>query len=361
MTVITDKLLKDQLKDRRGRPLHDLRVSVTDRCNFRCTYCMPKKTFGKGHQFLKRDDLLSFEEIVRSVKLLAPFGVRKVRLTGGEPLLRRDLPVLVAALGKIDAPIATPIDLALTTNGVLLNKPTARALADAGLRRVTVSLDSLDDATFRSIADVEAGPSDVLAGIEAARSVGLEVKVNTVIKKGVNDKDIVPLARHFHGSGITLRFIEFMDVGTTNDWRNSDVLPAREMKERIHRLMPLRCLEPNYPGEVAKRWAYCDGGGEVGFIASITQPFCSGCTRLRLSADGYLYTCLFAGSGHDLRGVLRAGKSDDEVAQFIAGVWRAREDRYSELRKVNTQAWNGDGQDKPLKHVKRVEMSYIGG
>lgn len=344
---------QDTLKDTRGRALRDLRISVTDRCNFRCTYCMPKDAFAGDHRFLKRTDLLSFEEIVRCVELLAPLGVRKVRLTGGEPLLRRDLPTLVDALSAFGANGALD-DIAMTTNGVLLTKPVARRLIEAGLHRVTVSLDSLDEATFRRIVDVDAKPSDVLAGIDAALAAGLSVKVNTVVKKGVNDADIVPLAHRFHNSGVTLRFIEFMDVGATNRWSSDDVFSAQDIIDRIHPVMPLRPVESAYPGEVAKRWAYRDGGGEIGVIASITQPFCADCTRLRLSADGRLYTCLFATQGRDLRKILRAG-DPDEVTRFVTDIWRTRDDRYSELR--------GRGSAPPVaeQSLKRIEMSYIGG
>ena len=311
---------------------------------------MPREDFGKNHQFLKRGDVLSFEEIERSVRLLSSFGPLKIRLTGGEPLLRKELPTLVGALARIDG----VTDLALTSNGVLLTDKTARALADAGLQRITVSLDSLDEKTFHAITDSKATPKDVLAGIEVADKTGLQIKVNAVIKKGVNDKDIVPLARHFHGTGIIMRFIEFMDVGSTNHWRSDEVLSASDMIERIHAELPLVPLEANYPGEVATRWAYRDGGGEVGFIASITQPFCADCTRLRLSADGSLYTCLFATSGHDLRAILRNGDSDDEIKDWLADVWHNRTDRYSELRAA--------GQDPHKEQLlKRIEMSYIGG
>ena len=330
--------------DTLGRPLHDLRISVTDRCNFRCVYCMPKEVFGRGYRFMDRAELLTFEEIERVARAFVDHGVRKLRITGGEPLLRRDLERLVAGL----ASIRDDLDLTLTTNGVLLAAK-AQTLADAGLSRVTVSLDSLDDAVFRAMNDVDVGVDRVLAGIDAAAAAGLPVKVNTVVKRGVNDDSTLPLARHFKGSGHTLRFIEYMDVGATNGWRLDDVVPAAELVAAIDAELPLEPLEPNYRGEVAKRWRYRDGEGEVGVIASVTQPFCGDCSRARISAEGRLYTCLFAARGHDLRALIRSGASDDDLRDAIGGLWRVRADRYSELRSERTSG------------LRKVEMSYIGG
>jgi cyclic pyranopterin phosphate synthase len=327
-----------------GRPLHDLRISVTDRCNFRCVYCMPKEVFGRGYRFMDRAELLSFEEIERVARAFVAQGVRKLRITGGEPLLRRDLEHLVARLRGID----DGLDLTLTTNASLLAAK-AGALAAAGLSRVTVSLDSLDDAVFRAMNDVDFGVDRVLAGIDAAAAAGLPVKVNTVVKRGVNDDSILGLARHFKGSGHTLRFIEYMDVGATNGWRLDDVVPAAELVAAIDAELPLEPVEPGYRGEVAKRWRYRDGEGEVGMIASVTQPFCGDCTRARISAEGRLYTCLFAVKGHDLRALLRSGATDEELSESIAGVWRVRGDRYSEIRSERTSG------------LTKVEMSYIGG
>ena len=330
--------------DTLGRPLHDLRISVTDRCNFRCIYCMPKEIFGKDYQFLPRAEILTFEEIERLVRIFAGLGLQKVRLTGGEPLVRRDLERLVAMLAALGE-----FDLTLTTNGSLLAQK-AKALADAGLKRVTVSLDSLDDATFRRMNDVDFPVAKVLAGIEAAQAVGLApIKVNMVTKRGVNEASILPMARYFKGTGITLRFIEFMDVGSTNGWRLDDVVPAREIVATIDRELPLEPVQPGYRGEVASRYRYKDGSGEVGVIASVTQPFCADCTRARLSADGSLYTCLFATTGRDLRPLLRGGASDDEITHAIAEVWTERTDRYSELRSSDTAG------------LRKIEMSFIGG
>jgi cyclic pyranopterin phosphate synthase len=329
--------------DRLGRPLRDLRISVTDRCNFRCTYCMPKEVYGSSYRFLPRAELLTFEEIERLTRLFAAQGVQKVRLTGGEPLLRREVEKLVAMLAGIPG-----LDLTMTTNGSLLPQKVA-ALAAAGLDRITVSLDSLDDEVFRALNDVDFPVERVLAGIDAAAAAGLPVKVNMVVKRGVNEDSIVPMARFFHGSGHTLRFIEYMDVGHTNGWRLDDVVPAAEILARIEAELPLEPVAPNYPGEVARRWRYLDGGGEIGVIASVTQPFCGDCTRARLSADGSLYTCLFATKGHDFRALVRSGATDDELAAAIAAVWGRRTDRYSELRTAATA------------HLDKVEMSYIGG
>ena len=331
--------------DRLGRPLTDLRVSVTDRCNLRCTYCMPAELFGPDHAFLPRSELLSFEELTRLVRLAVGLGVRKVRLTGGEPLLRRDLADLVASLAALDG----LDDLALTTNGLLL--PThATGLAEAGLTRVTVSLDALDEETFRAIGDTTASLAGVLAGIEAAQAAGLTpVKINTVLQRGVNDDQLEDLADFGRRTGTTVRFIEFMDVGTSNGWRREQVVPAAEVVERLAARWPLEPVTGDRPEEVADRYRYLDGGGEVGVIASVTRPFCRTCSRARLSAVGELFTCLFAAGGHDLRAPLRAGADDAELTERLAGLWGARADRASEQRA--TTGLTGE----------RVEMSYIGG
>jgi cyclic pyranopterin phosphate synthase len=325
-----------------GRPLRDLRISVTDRCNFRCVYCMPKEVYGRGHRFMDRKELLSFEEITRVASVFVESGVGKLRLTGGEPLVRRDLERLIELLAPLGA------DLTLTTNGALLPQK-AQALADAGLRRITVSLDSLDDEQFRALNDVDFPVDRVLDGIDAASAAGLPVKVNAVVKRGVNEDQIVPMAARFRELGHTLRFIEYMDVGHTNGWQLADVVPAREIVARLDEEFGVEPVEAGYRGEVARRYRYRDGHGEVGVIASVTQPFCGDCTRARLSAEGRLFTCLFAVRGHDLRAALRSGASDEELAAQIHGVWRARTDRYSELR---SQATEG---------LEKVEMSYIGG
>ena len=330
--------------DTLGRPLHDLRISVTDRCNFRCVYCMPKEVFGKDFQFLPRAEILTFEEIQRLAQIFVSLGVQKIRLTGGEPLVRRNLEVLVEKLAKIG-----DLDLTLTTNGSLLSQK-ARPLAEAGLRRVTVSLDSLDDATFKRMNDADFPVAKVLAGIEAAHAAGLApIKINMVTKRGVNETSIVPMARYFKGTGMTLRFIEFMDVGSTNGWRLDDVVSAREIVAMIDHEMPLEPVQSGYRGEVAARYRYKDGGGEIGVISSVTQPFCADCTRARLSADGALYTCLFATQGHDLRALLRSGASDEEISSAIAAVWTERTDRYSDLRSEQTAG------------LHKIEMSFIGG
>jgi cyclic pyranopterin phosphate synthase len=327
-----------------ARPLHDLRVSVTDRCNFRCVYCMPKEVFGKDFQFLPRAEILSFEEIERLVRVFVGLGVRKVRLTGGEPLVRRNIERLVEMLAKV-----SDLDLTLTTNGSLLASK-ARMLRDAGLKRVTVSLDSLDDAVFKSMNDVDFPVARVLEGIDAAEAAGLApVKVNMVVKRGLNDDSILPMARHFRGTGRILRFIEYMDVGSSNGWRLNDVVSAREIIATIDRELPLEPIGKNYPGEVAERWRYRDGTGEIGVIASVTQAFCADCTRARLSADGSLYTCLFATQGHDLRPLVRGAATDAEIADAVAAIWTARDDRYSELRSEETVG------------LKKIEMSFIGG
>jgi GTP 3',8-cyclase len=336
-------------QDRLGRSLRDLRISVTDRCNFRCTYCMPRDVFGKDYRFLPHEQLLSFEEIARLAKIFADHGIRKIRLTGGEPLLRRNLERLIEMLAAITGPKGERIELTLTTNGSLLAKK-ARALKDAGLRRVTVSLDALDDATFMAMNDADFPVAKVLAGIDAADAAGLApVKINMVVKRGVNEHSILPMARRFKDSGHVLRFIEFMDVGATNGWRMDDVIPSREIIRMIGADMPLEPIDPNYAGEVAERWRYRDGSGEIGVIASVTQAFCRSCTRARISTEGMLYTCLFATSGYDFRALLRGGKSDAEIGAAIATVWRARDDRYSEIRTADTAK------------QRKIEMSYIGG
>jgi GTP 3',8-cyclase len=333
------------VSDSFGRPVRDLRISVTDRCNFRCVYCMPKEVFGRDYQFLPRSELLSYEEIERLCRIFVAHGVEKVRLTGGEPLVRRNFERLVEMLAAVPG----LLDLTLTTNGSLLAGK-ARALKDAGLSRVTVSLDSLDNDVFTAMNDVDFPVERVLAGIDAADAVGLgPIKVNMVVRRGLNEDSVLPMARYFRGTGMILRFIEYMDVGHTNGWRLDDVVPAAEIVEMVDAEMPLEPVEPNYPGEVAARWRYRDGRGEIGVISSVTQPFCGDCTRARLSAEGKLYTCLFAVKGHDLRALLRDGASDPELFEAIARIWRVRDDRYSEIRSAETV-------DLP-----KVEMSYIGG
>lgn len=331
-------------RDRRNRPMHDLRISVTDRCNFRCVYCMPKTVFGRDYPFLPRQEILTYEEIVRLARMFAAQGVAKIRLTGGEPLLRKDVERLIEQLAKIP-----DVELTLTTNGSLL-AARARSLRDAGLHRVTVSLDALDDAVFKRMNDADYPVAKVLAGIEAAAACGLApVKVNMVVKRGTNDHQILPMARHFRGSGHILRYIEYMDAGNANGWCMDEVLPSAEVVRLINTEFALDPIDPNYSGEVAERWRYRDSAGEIGVISSVTQAFCSGCTRIRLSTDGKLYTCLFATSGHDLRQLLRGGAGDEEVAAAIARIWQARDDRYSELRAAGV----------PVTH--KIEMSYIGG
>jgi cyclic pyranopterin phosphate synthase len=332
-----------QVLDTLRRPLHDLRISVTDRCNFRCVYCMPKEVFGREYRFLPRRELLTFEEIERVAGVFVGLGVTKLRITGGEPLLRRDLEVLIAQLATLG-----DLDLTLTTNGALLAQK-AQALADAGLTRVTVSLDSLDDEVFRAMNDVDFPVARVLGGIDAAAAAGLPVKVNVVVKRGLNEDSVLDIARRFRGTGHAVRFIEFMDVGATNGWRLDDVVPAAEIVRTIGTEFPLEPVEPAYRGEVAERYRYLDGAGEIGVIASVTQPFCGDCTRARISADGKLYTCLFSVRGHDLRATLRSGATDDELDERIRAVWQRRTDRYSELRTGETSA------------LRKVEMSYIGG
>ena len=328
--------------DRLGRPVRDLRISVTDRCNFRCVYCMPREVFGSGYVYLERRELLSFGEIERVAAAAVRLGVGKLRITGGEPLVRRELEGLVAMLAGL------PVEITLTTNGALLAQK-AGVLAAAGLKRITVSLDSLDDAAFRAMNDADFPVQTVLAGIDAAREAGLPVKVNCVVKRGVNDDQVVPMARFFRDTGDTLRFIEFMDVGATNGWRLEDVVPAAEIVAALDREFGVEPVEPGYLGEVARRYRYRDGAGEVGVISSITQPFCGDCTRARLTADGKLYTCLFATRGHDLRGLIRDGASDGQIEAALARIWGERDDRFSEIRTAATP------------DAAKVEMSYIGG
>jgi len=337
--------IHERLTDRLQRPLRDLRISVTDRCNFRCVYCMPKEVFGRDYQFLERDKLLTFEETARLARIFASLGGQKVRITGGEPLLRRQLESLIVMLARIPG-----LDLTLTTNGSLLAEK-AQSLKEAGLRRVTVSLDSLDDRVFQAMNDVDVSVERVLTGIDVSARVGLTpIKINVVVKRGVNEQSILPMARYFRGTGHILRFIEYMDVGHSNGWRLDDVVSATEILSTIDAEMPIEPIDPNYRGEVAGRWRYRDGSGEIGIIASVTRPFCRDCSRARLSADGQLFTCLFATTGHDLRALLRGGATDAEIAEAISGVWRARSDRYSEIRSAET-----------VKMLPKVEMSYVGG
>ncbi|MDD5301070.1 MAG: GTP 3',8-cyclase MoaA [Gallionella sp.] len=336
--------------DTMQRPLRDLRISVTDRCNLRCTYCMPREVFDENHPFLPRTELLNFEEIERIAKLFIQLGVQKIRLTGGEPLLRRGIEQIVESLAKLNTREGKPVEVALTTNAVLLSQK-AQALKDAGLARITASLDGLTEETYRRMSDSKVSVKTVLDGIAAAQRVGLApVKVNMVVKRGVNDHEIIPMAGHFRNSGIVLRFIEYMDVGCTNGWRMDDVVPSREIIEQINSRYPVRQVDPNYTGEVAERWHYADGSGEVGVIASVTQAFCHECTRARLSTDGKLYTCLFASGGMDLRGPLRAGATDQTLIGMVAGQWERRNDRYSQVR-----------HDATALPREKIEMSYIGG
>ena len=331
------------LNDTLNRPLRDLRISVTDLCNFRCPYCMPKDIFGTGHRFLPKSELLTFEEITRLAGIFVDLGVRKIRLTGGEPLIRHQVEVLVKMLKEL------PVELAMTTNGSLLAQK-IEALKEAGLDRLTLSLDSLDDPTFRQMNDVDFPLEKVLQGVTAAEAAGFTpLKFNMVVKRGFNDHQILDLARHFRGTGHIVRFIEYMDVGNTNGWQLKEVVPAKEIIATIHNEFPLEPVDPNYRGEVARRWRYQDGAGEIGVIASVTQPFCGDCSRARISATGQLYTCLFASTGHDLREMLRGEASDEQIRERIQAVWQGRRDRYSEIRSENTK-------DKP-----KIEMSYIGG
>jgi cyclic pyranopterin phosphate synthase len=346
------------LADALGRPLHDLRISVTDRCNFRCVYCMPKEVFDKDYAYLPHASLLSFEEITRVAALFVAHGVEKIRLTGGEPLLRKNIEGLIAQLRTLRTASGRPLDLTLTTNGSLLARK-AQSLKDAGLDRVTVSLDAIDDTVFRRMNDVDFKVADVLEGIAAAHAAGLgPIKVNMVVKGGMNDDQILPMARHFRGTPYILRFIEYMDVGASNGWNMDEVVPSGEVVRRIAAEMPLAPLGPNYTGETAARWRYMDenggdGSGEIGVISSVTQAFCQDCSRIRLSTEGKLYTCLFATRGHDLRALLRAGRSDAELSAAIAQLWKKRADRYSETRTINTVGLQ--------RGAKRIEMSYIGG
>ncbi|NMM19270.1 MAG: GTP 3',8-cyclase MoaA [Rhodoferax sp.] len=348
------------LTDTQQRPLRDLRISVTDRCNFRCNYCMPKEVFDKDHQYLPHSALLSFEEITRLAKVFVAHGVQKIRLTGGEPLLRKNIERLIEQLSALRTVEGRPLDLTLTTNGSLLARK-ARALKAAGLQRVTVSLDGLDDAVFRSMNDVDFPVADVLAGIEAAQAAGLgPIKINMVVKRGTNEHQILPMARRFMGSGIVLRFIEYMDVGATNGWRMNEVMPSAEVVQLIHAELPLVQLEPSNPGETAERWGYADAAGqhdqalgEIGVISSVTQAFCGDCNRARLSTEGKVYLCLFAAQGYDLRALLRAEASEADLASAVGHIWQGRTDRYSELRSaLAPDAGSG---------MRRVEMSYIGG
>ena len=343
------------LSDTLGRPLRDLRISVTDRCNFRCNYCMPSEIFDKDYAFLPQSSLLSFEEITRLAKIFVAHGVEKIRLTGGEPLLRKNIEVLIGMLARLQTPRGRPLDITLTTNGSLLARK-AQSLKDAGLHRVTVSLDALDDAIFRSMNDVDFPVADVLKGIDVAQKVGLApIKINMVVKRGTNDDQILPLARHFRHSGAILRFIEYMDVGATNGWRMDEVLPSAQVIDRLEKEFPLVAIDPNHSGETAERWRYVDGSGEIGVISSVTQAFCGKCNRARLSTEGKLFLCLFASQGHDLRALLRGNYADEQIAAAVGPIWQTRSDRYSELR----AALPPDA--SPAGSAKRVEMSYIGG
>ena len=347
-----------RLTDRLGRPLRDLRISVTDRCNFRCSYCMPKEVFDKDHPYLPHSALLTFEEITRIARQFVAHGVRKVRLTGGEPLLRKNIEALIEQLAGLRTVDGDALDLTLTTNGSLLARK-ARALKAAGLQRVTVSLDGLDDAVFRRMNDVDFPVAQVLEGIAAARAAGLgPIKINMVVKRGTNEHEILPMARHFKGTDTVLRFIEYMDVGATNGWRMDEVLPSAEVVKMVHAELPLVQLEPSAPGETAQRWCYADGGGEIGVISSVTQAFCGDCNRARLSTEGQLYLCLFASQGHDLRSLVRGSGSagaatDEQLASAIGRIWQGRADRYSQLRGSMAPEAGAGG--------RRVEMSYIGG
>jgi len=344
-----------RVTDAMRRPLHGLRISVTDRCNLRCTYCMPREAFDKDHAFLSRAELLSFEEIERLAKLFIQSGVQKIRLTGGEPLLRRGIERLIERLARLRTREGKPVEVAMTTNAVLLSRQ-ARPLRDAGLSRINISLDGLTEETFRRMSGSDVPVGVVLDGIAAAQQAGFApIKVNMVVKRGVNDHEIVAMAGYFRNSGIVLRFIEYMDVGCTNGWRLDEVVPAREILEQIDNRYPVRQVDPNHTGEVAERWHYADGSGEIGVIASVTQAFCHKCTRARLSTDGKLYTCLFAGDGADLRGPLRLGATDRVLTGLIAGHWEQRSDRYSQLRHAATAA------PAMEKSGKKIEMSYIGG
>lgn len=331
--------------DKLGRPIRDLRISVTDRCNFRCVYCMPKEIFDKQYEFLPRRELLDFEEIERVVRLFAGFGVRKIRLTGGEPMVRHGLETLIADIARIPG----IDDISMTTNASLMTRERAEVLYAVGLQRVNISLDAMDDARFQAVNDVGCSVQKVLDGIHIASEIFDTVKVNMVVKKGLNEDQILPMARFFHGTGVILRFIEFMDVGSSNGWQREEVFTSRQIRDLIDAEMPIESTDPNYEGEVAERWRYADGGGEIGIISSVSKPFCRDCHRARLSAVGQLFTCLFAGGGHDLRSRLRDGSSDEELREHIAALWQARDDRYSELR------------GQKIVFRPKVEMSYIGG
>ena len=336
--------------DRLHRPLRDLRISVTDRCNFRCVYCMPREVFGPGYAFVPREELLTLEEIARVAKVFAEIGMRKVRITGGEPLIRRNLEHLIEMIDAMEG----VQDISLTTNGSMLSPSRAVSLKQAGLKRLTISLDALDDATFKRINDVDYPASRVLDGIDNARAAGFsDIKVNAVVRQGFNEHAVLDLVKHFRHTGCIVRFIEYMDVGETNGWNLDDVIPAADLVDRIDALYPLEAVSPNYPGEVAKRWRYRDGAGEIGFITSVTQSFCGDCSRARLSAVGELYTCLFGTQGHDLRDVLRSGADDAQLLEAVSQIWRGRTDRYSELRATATPV--------PFSGRAKVEMSHIGG
>ena len=343
------RVVDGRLTDMRGRPLRDLRISVTDHCNFRCRYCMPKEKFDSKHQFLAHTELLTFEEILRLVRIFIGYGIEKVRLTGGEPFLRKHIEDLISSLNALKTKAGKPLDVAMTTNATLLARM-AQRLKDAGLDRVTVSLDALDEDLFQSINDVGFPVSKVLEGIDAARAVGLPVKVNTVLKRGMNENQILPLVEHFRNTGIILRFIEYMDAGTANGWRMDDVIASSQAVEIINRIYPIVPVDPNYTGETASRWKFVDGSGEIGFISSVTQAFCKDCSRVRLSIEGSLVLCLFADRGYDLRTLLRGGATDEEIRDAIGRIWTRRDDHYSEVRLSET-------------HIprKRIEMQYIGG
>lgn len=337
---------RQTVTDTLNRPIRDIRVSITDRCNFRCVYCMPKEFFGSNHAFLHRKQLLTFEEIERSVRAFVANGVKKVRITGGEPMVRKDLPDLIRALSKIPG----VEDLSMTTNASLLTLEAAQQLRDAGLQRITISLDAIDNEVFHSINDVKFPVSRVLKGIENARTVGITpIKVNMVVARGMNEQEIIPMVRQFHNTDVILRFIEFMDVGNTNDWQMDKVISAKEILETVDSEYPIEPISPTYRGEVAKRWKYKDGTGEIGVISSVTEPFCGSCHRARLTAEGKIYTCLFATSGFDLREHIRNGADIDELAGIIHELWRSRTDRYSELRSKQSVA------------TPKIEMSYVGG
>ena len=340
------KNYKQTVTDTLNRPIRDIRVSITDRCNFRCVYCMPKEFFGSNHAFLHRKQLLTFEEIERSVRAFVANGVKKVRITGGEPMVRKDLPDLISALSQISG----VEDLSMTTNASLLTQEAARTLREAGLQRITISLDAIDNAVFHSINDVKFPVNKVLEGIENARVAGMSpIKVNMVVARGMNEQEILPMVRQFYNSDVILRFIEFMDVGNTNDWQMEKVIPANEILESINSEYPIEPLSPTYRGEVAKRWKYRDGSGEIGIISSVTEPFCGSCNRARLTAEGKIYTCLFATSGFDLREHIRNGADVEQLTEIIGNLWRSRNDRYSELRSEQSVA------------VPKIEMSYVGG